>query len=439
MSNKTSLILLLGLLLLSKAALSAKPNDLLTSLNSTISPLNEDNYPLLFQRLVEAYDIQYSRKKDPLIRNLANDQEVYYLRQEIQSLIDMYRATDNQKYIITAYNLVKQSIFQAEKNAKSYIIRGKTYGIWPCFFSKSLKNATNGHSQIADFQASAGFMMVASILHEKNMIGWDKIADFVEHQVLEKYFNYIENSHLQKLNGPDNLNYLFAVLHTARDKREHFACICMDMHKLGRTRYPYGQWAETISNLYMIPRKDLSQSHPQSKKLGKLVPKEWGLVKRTDTGGFQWYWQIRKKLVIQDTSHANRTVWTALKGYESGIVDPNIVKGLINTFNKQIWKPGYKTFFFTNYLHGKRTEYLRSSGITSPPGFKGLVYFGWHRLAAYDDNIKDIYISMGYDITNGAKNFPEKTQNISMENAKICYLAWAARLISENQNQKLFP
>ena len=64
------------------------------------------------------------------------------------------------------------------------------------------------------------------------------------------------------------------------------------------------------------------------------------------------------------------------------------------------------------------------------PGLKGNIWFGWHRLAAYDDTLKDLYISIAYDLTNGGPNVIG--QNKAMKEAQLCFFAWAARLLAEN-------
>ena len=79
---------------------AAESNEPLPELKSQVSPLDPLNQPLLFKRFVAAFDRQYAvhlRKNES--KNLSDDMAVYYLRQELQALIDMWRATGKSAYL----------------------------------------------------------------------------------------------------------------------------------------------------------------------------------------------------------------------------------------------------------------------------------------------------------------------------------------------------
>jgi hypothetical protein len=66
------------------------------------------------------------------------------------------------------------------------------------------------------------------------------------------------------------------------------------------------------------------------------------------------------------------------------------------------------------------------------------MWFGWHRLAAYDDDLMTLFISLAYDLTNGGPNMP-LSQNKTMEEAPLCFYAWAARLLAPEGRPRAFP
>ena len=90
-------------------------------------------------------------------------------------------------------------------------------------------------------------------------------------------------------------------------------------------------------------------------------------------------------------------------------------------------------FYFNNFIDGSDR---RRPGLGS--GCGGNVWFGWHRLAAYDNAVKDLFLSLAYDLTNGGPNMP-LSQNKTMENAPLCFYAWAARLLAPDGKPQEFP
>ena len=412
-------------------------NDLLKNLPALkpqIPPLAKENRQLLFKRIIADFDNKY---KKHLAKNehksLSKDFGIYYLRQELQSLIDMWRATGQTKYLEQAKQRALKAILDAESNPKLLLWHNKPRGNWPCFFSKTAEKATGGHTQIQDFQGSAGLMMVASELHTANISGWKQIADFVENRIIEKWLFY-EPNHKASLytSEQSNLNLLI-VLNEARDKREHFATICLNLDSMGYKKYPYKQWAAFLIDVYLRHRTNIKEKSPHTRILGKHTPGDWGLIKKQDTQGFLWYWTINNKLVLQDTSHANRTVWLACAAYSDGLLNCDILTGFVRTFKNQIWSTK-GAFYFNNYIDGTNTSV---GGIG--PNRAGNIWFGWHRLAAYDEEIKNLFVSLAYDVTNNGSNMPI-SQNKSNPNANLCFLAWGARLIAEeSQSLQLFP
>jgi len=415
----------------------------LPELKSQASPLDEVNRPLLLKRLIAAFDREYAthiRKNKP--KNLSDDMVVYYLRQELQALIDMWRATSKSSYLEQANKLVVRAMTDARSNRRSLLRRNRPRGTWPCFFLKEAEEQTGGHNQICDFQGAAGFLMVADALNQSGRDGWKNIADFVEKNIVEKWLFYTPSIKPEDFQGPRSKIYLLGVLNTARDIREHFAVICMDLYKLGYRKYPYKQWAEFLTNLYLGSRSNLRQSPPETLGLGRQAPRDWGVLPYETTGGYIWYfipnWRRKGKTAVLDTAHANRTVWLAARAYHEGLINRTSLDRFIITFKKQIWKPQKNPFYFTNFVDGSDVAYNDPKHGVLPPGYKGHVWFGWHRLATYDNAVKDLFFSLAYDLTNGGPNMPS-SQNKTMANAPLCFYAWAARLLAPDGKPHEFP
>jgi len=423
---------------------SATESDIrLPNLKSKVSPLDETNRPLLLKRLVAAFDQEYAshvRKNKP--KKLSDNVAVYYLRQELQALIDMWRATGKPDYLEQANNRVIKAMADAKSNQRPLLRRNRPRGTWPCFFLGKVEKETGGHNQLCDFQGSAGFLMVADALKQTGQDDWKDIADFVEKNIVEKWLFYAPSIKPEHFQGPRSKIYLLTILNTARDIREHFAVICMDLHKLGCRKYPYQQWAECLTKLYIGFRSDLRQSPPKTWGLGRHTPNDWGILLSKSTGGYVWYyipdWRRKRKTAILDTAHANRTAWLAARAYYEGFIGIAGLDMFLKTFKKQIWKPEKNPFYFANFVDGSDVAYDDPKHGILPPGYKGHVWFGWHRLAAYDNVIKDLFLSLAYDLTNGGPNMP-LSQNKTMENAPLCFYAWAARLLALDGKPQKFP
>ena len=416
----------------SKTYRSYKLKNLFSSLppiNPAYSPLDERNKNLLATRFTNAFDIFYETYFDDS-RNFADNMKAYYLRQELQALIDMYRATNNNKYLEQARQVVRKAISDATTNSKVLLYHHQTRGYWPCFLMEGVIAQTGGHSQLNDFQGAAGFMMVASVLKQANMDGWQDIAEFVEKKIVEKWLSYKPTLSLSDFTDEQSrLRVLFA-LDKSRDKREHFASICLDLHELEYDKYPYEDWGKFLVQIYLTERTNLSQPYP-APEYRRNIPVDWGLYRQNNT--LIWYWgTLKSPFTILDTNHANRTIWLSAYTYEKELISVNTINGLINTFKENIWTPQKSPFYFKNMIDGSDPVVQRLG-----PGLKGNVWFGWHRLAAYDDSLKELFISLGYDLTNGGPNI--NNQNKGMQNAPLCLIAWAARLISGDGQPTLFP
>jgi len=405
----------------------------LPALNPQISPLAEGNRSLLLKRIVAAFDYKYNKHLAiTQHQNLADGIAVYYLRQELQALIDMWRATGKEYYLAQARKRTLKAINDAKANPHVMLHWGKPRGRWPCFFSKQLLKAAGGHGQLWDFQGSAGFMMVANALHQANKDGWKEIADFVEKNIVEKWLFYLPSIKPENLISQESNKYLLEIVRAGRDKREHFACICMDLGKLGYNKYPYKQWAKFLTKLYVGKRTDIGKYFALSNVKG-AAPEEWGVIPNNSTNGYVWYYSY-KGIFLLDTSHANRTAWLAAKAYSNGFIDEKTFAGFVNTLENQIWDITKGPFYFNNFIDGSDKEVKNLS-----PGEGGSVWFGWHRLAAYNQDLKSLFISMAYDLTNGGPNFPELTLNKTKPRAPLCLLAWGARLLSDDGKPEKFP
>lgn len=436
-------VLLAGVLCSVASCGQSSPNRALPALHSDVAPLAPENRELLHQRFVAAFDQRYiAHQAKNKSRNLADHFQAYYLRQELQALIDMWRATGTLSYLQQAKKLTFQAMDDARSSPRPLLLGGRSRGTWPCFFLKTVEKQTGGHNQLNDFQGAAGLLMVASALKEGGQQGSAEIADFVEKNIIEKWLYYRPTATRSLLTGQQSNMYLLAAVDVARDKREHFATICMDLDKLGYSKYPYHQWARLLTDLYVSIRPEPNQQPPLARELGRHAPSDWGLVRKESTKGLYWYyvpdWRDRSKLAVLDTGHANRTVWLAGKAYSNGLIDKTVIDGLVSTLKSQVWKPEKNPFYFANYVDGHDRPYDDKRHGSLPPGYKGHVWFGWHRLAAYDSALNDLFLSLALDLTNGGNNMPV-SQNKTMDNAPPCFYAWAARLTSPDGKTQVFP
>ncbi|MDD5063945.1 MAG: hypothetical protein PHQ35_04185 [Phycisphaerae bacterium] len=395
-----------------------------------LSPDDQNKVARLY-RLTTAFD-QYYQDNFDSSRNFAKDNKVYGLRRELQALLDMYRATNKLDYLETAKGLVLKAIADAKSNQRTLLWYGQERGTWPCFYVKEVAGM-GGHNQLNDFQGSHGFMMVASVLKQANVSGWQEIADFVEQKIIKKWWYYNPNLTFEKLTGSQSNIYLLANIARSRDVREQFAGICLDLSELGYQKYPYRNWSKLLFDIYLTEKTSLDEPYPDALYRSK-VPSDWGLYHQAD-GTLIWSWGASDlvKYGTLDTSHANRTIWAACQAFEKGLLPQKItLNNLIVSFKKNIWVAQKEPlFYFNNMIDG--TDPTLSMG----PGRQGNVWFGWHRLAAYDESLKALFISLGEDLANGGLNVIG--QNKGMKEAPICLIAWAARLISSQGKPEVFP
>jgi hypothetical protein len=409
----------------------------LPALDPSASPLDPRNRAALQRRLIAAFDQLYLQElKTRGDRAITEDMAFYYLRQELQGLVDMWRATHNKVYLEQAALRAGKALMDGRANMRLLLYRGEERGTWPCFPLRQKESVTGGHSQLSDFQGAAGLLLVARALQLAEMEGAPALGTFVEEGLLAKWVHYRPQVTLELLRGPLAQRYLLALLESGRDKREHFAVICMDMHHLGAKGLPYAQFATLLTQLYVSRRETAATPFPYAEALGSSTPRDWGLVPQGSDGGLVWYFATNKNqpLEVVDTSHANRTVWLATRALSETMLAQSQVDGLIQSLKHAIWKPTQGPFYFANRVDGT-DDTVQGLG----PGRKGNLWFGWHRLAAYDDALRDLFISIAYDLTNGGHHLPPDSQNQSMPEARLCYYAWAARLLAENGQPKVFP
>jgi len=405
-----------------------------------VSPPLPEAAPLLGERLVTAFGAAYAshyfQHRD---RVFCDGETVYYLRREIQAFLDMWRATGDRPYLDRARNLALRAIDEATANPRPLIWHDELRGEWPCFYLATVAAETGGHNQLCDFQGSVGFLMVARCLHQVNHPGWQEMADFVEREIVEKWLYYHPAVIEWHFTGPTSCENILAALNGGRDVREHFACICLDLHKLGYQTYPYLKWATLLIDLYLTRRDDPNQPAPHADEVPHHIPQDWGLLPHTAADGYVWLavpnYDPNKTVIAMDTSHANRTVWLAARACSEGLVDPSMVDGLVNTLRFQVWDPDKGPFYFNNYLDGSDGDV---NGLDSGRG--GNVWFGWHRLAAYDEALCDLFLAIADDLTYGGPNLPDGAQNKAMQNATLCLEAWGLRLLAGEKGRPFhFP
>jgi hypothetical protein len=410
----------------------------LPALNPAFSPVAAENQPLLFNRLIMAFARDYAaysmRNQD---KALNDGMTVYYLQRELQALVDMWWATGSRSYLDQATNRTLRALKEAVVNPRPLIWHGESRGEWPCFYLETVLAETGGHSQLCDFQGSVGFLMVARALQQLGRPEWQDIADFVERDIVEKWLYYHSSMTAEQLRGRKANMYLITALNSGRDVREHFACICLDLQALGYRTYPYADWAKMLIDLYLTPRYDADEPAPHQAELAQRVPGDWGLLDRM-ADGYVWLsvpsYDPNGPTDSMDTSHANRTAWLASRACSEALTNKSTILDLTNTFRFQIWAPDKGPFYFNNYVDGYDGDL---NGLTAGRG--GNVWFGWHRLAAFDDGLRILFLSLAYDLTNGGPNLPAGAQNKTMQEAPLCLEAWAARLLSPQGQPYRFP
>jgi hypothetical protein len=384
------------------------------------------------KRLVSAFEREYAEYQRTVASWEMNAVEVYHLRRGVQALVDMWRATGNRTYLRRAHDLTLRAM-QAAQATPRPMHRGSTsHGEWPCFFHPDVEKVTGGHSQGSDFQGASGFLIVAASLREAGEPGWREIVDFVEAQIIEKWLRY-RSKQQGYFSGPESRKRLLSALNQNRDNREHFANICLDLSALGCDTHPYREWAEFLVRTYLSRRSSPGATAPDADTLGPATPLDWGLLPVAATGGLEWYWLIRGAPVIQDTSHANRTVWLASKAHRSGLIERDLMLSLVQTLKKQVWARERGPFTFNNYVDGSNGPV----GLMGPSTV-GNVWFGWHRLAAYDDELRYLYLGLAEALAHGGKAIPT-SQNKAMIEARLCLIAWGARLLSPAGRPLVFP
>ncbi len=371
-------------------------------------------------------------------RNLAEGMAVYYLRRELQALVDMWRATGDLAYLEWARDLTLQAIDEATAHPRPLVWHGEPRGDWPCFYLASVEADTGGHNQLCDFQGSVGFLMVARALRQVKDPAAREIAAFVHSDIIEKWLYYKPSMtpwHMENDNSFDNV---LAILNTGRDVREHFACLCLDLHRLGFRKYAYRTWGKRLVELYLTIRYDPNEPAPDSEGIEDLISDDWGLVAQEADEGYTWLlipnYAGSESASAIDTSHGNRTAWLVARAYSEGLIDASILHGLINTLEFRIWAPEKGLFYFNNFTDGSDSEL---DGLA--PGRGGNVWFGWHRLATYDEDLQALFIALAVDLTVGGPNLPDNAQNKTMANAPLCLEAWGARLLSAEGRPHSFP
>jgi hypothetical protein len=398
-----------------------------------------ENDDQAFDRLVMSFDQAYADHTTENQERLLDDgMTVYYLRRELQGLVDMWRATGDTTYLEFAKSLTLQAIDEATANRRPLIWHDEIRGAWPCFYLSTVEEATGGHNQLCDFQGSVGFLMVARALREVRDPAAGDITAFVEEQIVEKWLYYNPSTTTRQMQGPESFQNVLAILNTGRDVREQFACVCLDLHGLRSQRYDYRGWAERLINLYLAVRYDPNEPAPESEGIEHLIGDTWGLLPQVADERYTWLlvpnYEPDQSVPAIDTSHGNRTAWLAARAYAEGLVDKTVLGGLLNTLEFRIWAPEKGPFYFNNYTDGSDGE-LNGLG----PGRGGNVWFGWHRLAAYDPELETLFLCLALDLTYGGPNLPDKAQNKTMANAPLSLEAWGARLLAPEGQAYSFP
>jgi len=376
---------------------------------------------LTIAQLTTAFDTRWTEAAKLLkAQSFASDAtNAYHSRQYIQSLIDMYAATGKAAYLTTASNLAMHAIREAWANSHMLLDNGTPRGAWPCWYHDDCPT-TGGHNELSDFQCCAGLLMVAETLRKARRYGRaDAIADFVENEVV---FKWLSRYGSNPVHGLDSHKALLNVLDTGRDKLEHFAGICSQLHRLGRTTYPYWFWAWLLRTMY-IARRDGLQDTARLPRMD--FPPDWGITMPGSC--YEWRW-VAPTLVMQDTNHANRTVWLAAESVDRGELPAEYMKGFVRTFKDRIWdRTKLPQLYFRNCIDGTDPE-VQGMG----PGGKGNLWFGWHRLSRYDAEIAGLFMSLAVDwVTNDGEGIYGQMGHGGMTDAPLCLLAWAARMLKE--------
>jgi hypothetical protein len=369
-------------------------------------------------RLIEsAFAGLYGRRPDAFRRSVLDAEGVYHLQRELQALVDMWRATGNVRYLETARATALRAIDSAKTHPCPLIWKGIERGTWPCFRDPELQSGTGGHSQLADLQGSVGLLLVATALRAAELGSWEEIAAFVESDVIDKWMRYRAGETPARLEPAEMIRSINA----ARDARELMATASLELWKLGLHRFPYEKLARTLVDLYLDPQEP------------GTAPRDTGTFMLPSRNALVWYWRRDGKLAVQDTSHANRTAWLASRAHAAGLIDDRTLELFKNTFKHRIWQPHDGPFAFANFVDGTNAPVGRLG-----PNQAGNIWFGWHRLAAHDETLRDLLVALAHTLATDEGKVPP-SQNRSGPNARLCLLAWGARLLAENGAPDLHP
>ena len=214
---------------------------------------------------------------------------VYHLQRELQACVDMWRATGSSTYLEQATDLALCAVEEARENPRPLMWHGESRGEWPCFYLDTVAAQTGGHSQLCDFQGAAGFLSCGPGPATSSTCPTSRqIADFVEQDIVRKWLYYKPSIKPEHLTGPESRHVPPGRPELRRAVREHFACICLDLHAMGYDSYPYRDWAKLLIDLYLTPRYDPGQPAPYEDLMPERIPRDWGLPVVTTADGVVW-------------------------------------------------------------------------------------------------------------------------------------------------------
>ncbi|RKY04500.1 MAG: hypothetical protein DRP56_09960, partial [Planctomycetota bacterium] len=419
-----------------------------------------------------AFDQYYEDHYEEL-QNYAEPQQFYYFRYEAQALIDMYNATGDDAYLARAKTIAQKAIADAIANPVEVTYGNDSLGSYPCFTHLSSMD----HTQLTDFQGGLGLLIIAEELKAHGDSYYQTICDFVETNLVDKWFKRIrrdfaagpeyDDFYAQIWSDSDTkYDIVELVIDGARDKREMFGLICLILKQMGYTLYPYEDYSDYMFTQAFTIRPDVdAPDWPYNTD----IHKSWGLMDQGD-GTIELYWMTQftydyYPVKQMSTRHASRTVWSAVEAYQRGTISQAAVTALVATFKKKMWDPAYvgqsytgdprltasidpndyypvgpNYFFVHNQTDGTDLDIKEAVyGYVQQPGRHGTIAMGWHRLAQYDNDIKTLLSRIAddlvYDELMGRSSSVMNRifsgyANVDGE-VKLCGLAYGARVKRE--------
>jgi|GEM_PF-5543382 hypothetical protein len=324
------------------------------------------------------------------------DSKTYYrLQLQLDGVISMFEATDDSTYLEVALRWIENMISTA------HLTTGNRK--YPAAIGWE---RTDGRNDLLDEgQAIQPMARLARLILTRPALATTyggratAIRDFVDQNILKKW---MVDRHFG--NFSQGWNWMLGIHNEPngtltgyfQDHQAHCMRAAQDIYDAGAVSPRRGD--ETWG--------DLARQIAEAWKMRLVVQPNGAYL--WDVGRFMW---TASKTGIYDTYHANRYAYAMVTMQEAGTVfDYTDATRLARTLTQNIWNgryawgdtqaaPGQGTIWFSNYIDGQDIQYdsqLYTVGGPSHPhygtpnGMAGMVYDGWCRLGAVDQQAQSV-------------------------------------------------